>query len=145
MSETKKLSASVIVSAVAAVLAVVAAIAMVMANNASATDATSTLYIVGAVAAAVLAAADAVLVYVTGQKNVLNVILEVAATMLLTIVGIYTITDRILTISGLFSWNTMNTAGWSMFYIAIVACACSVVAAIAVVVSAFLPAGKKQA
>ena len=48
------------------------------------------------------------------------------------------ILSRILLISGLFSWNSMNTAGWKVFYVSVASMVCYVVSIILLIISAFL-------
>lgn len=48
------------------------------------------------------------------------------------------ITERILLISGLFSWNSQNTVGWSVFRATVVAIAAILVASLALIIGAFM-------
>lgn len=57
--------------------------------------------------------------------------------------GVQVVASRVLTISGLFSWNSMDTTGWQMFYAAVVSAAGLVLSAVVLTVGCFLPIAKK--
>ncbi|WP_321971263.1 hypothetical protein [Paratractidigestivibacter sp.] len=65
------------------------------------------------------------------------------AIFLMVYVGVQVVSSRALSISGLFSWNSMDTTGWSMFYAAVASAGCFLVGAILLVVGCFLPIAKK--
>lgn len=65
------------------------------------------------------------------------------AIFLLAYCGIQVVATRALMISGLFSWNSMNTTGWSVFYVAVASAACLVVSAVVLTVGSFLPMVKQ--
>ena len=56
--------------------------------------------------------------------------------------GVKVIGARVILASGLFSWNASNQIGWGVFNSTIVATVLLVVAALVLVVAAFLPAFK---
>ncbi|WP_029232911.1 hypothetical protein [Butyrivibrio sp. VCB2006] len=52
--------------------------------------------------------------------------------------------ERILLIAGLFSYDSVNTVGWQVFYVTAVAIAAFIIAAIVLIIGAFLKTVKNQ-
>lgn len=72
-----------------------------------------------------------------------GIVLAVAvAVFALVFTGVKVIGARVILASGLFSWNASNQIGWGVFNSTIVATVLLVVAALVLVVAAFLPAFK---
>ncbi len=65
------------------------------------------------------------------------------AIFLMVYCGVQVVASRALAISGLFSWNSMDTTGWQMFYAAATSAGCLVVGAVLLVIGCFLPVAKK--
>lgn len=136
----KKSGASTVTDIIAIVLAIAGIVLMFMSNAVSASDAVPTTYAVCIGIGAVCLVVD----IIAGKNNdILSLLLKVAAVILITIPGVYITTDRILTISGLFSWNSMGS-GFTMFYESVASTACCVVSALVVVIGSFMGSGKKK-
>ena len=49
-----------------------------------------------------------------------------------------TVSERILMIAGIFSYNSGDTAGWNVFYVVVASCVCVVLSCVANMVSSFM-------
>lgn len=49
----------------------------------------------------------------------------------------FTVSERILTIAGIFSYNSNNTDGWTVFYFVVASAVCTVLACVASMVASF--------
>ena len=104
----------------------------------------ATLLYAGAAGGAVLALAGGILPLLSfDARGWLGTLCSAGAAFLLAFTAIQAISGRILLISGLYSWNSMNTVGWTTFYLSIGVVACLVAGAVIVVVGSFLPATAK--
>ena len=65
------------------------------------------------------------------------------AIFLMVFCGVQVVASRALAISGLFSWNSMDTTGWQMFYAAATSAGGFVLGAVLLTVACFLPTAKK--
>lgn len=65
------------------------------------------------------------------------------AIFLMVFCGVQVVASRALAISGLFSWNSMDTTGWQMFYAAATSAVGFVLGAVLLTVACFLPTAKK--
>lgn len=65
------------------------------------------------------------------------------AIFLMVFCGVQVVASRALAISGLFSWNSMDTTGWQMFYAAATSAGSFVLGAVLLTVACFLPTAKK--
>ncbi len=65
------------------------------------------------------------------------------AIFLMVYCGVQVVASRALSISGLFSWNSMDTTGWQMFYAAATSAGGFVLGAVLLTVGCFLPAAKR--
>lgn len=126
-------------NAAAAAAGVAGLITLVIGNNISAANRMNEFGVmIGLLMAAVIAAAAAAAVPNIMEKNdLVRSVLSYAAIALYTVVTAKHISARILMISGLFSWNSMNTEGWTVFYIMIASCVCLLVGIIFMIVGAF--------
>ncbi len=93
------------------------------------------LLLVGLVAALALIVCSIVLNQKESGWSVLPVIGSIFA---LVMIAGNMIVQRILLIAGLFSYNAMNTIGWQVFYATVAAAACMLVAAIVMIIGAFV-------
>ena len=136
----KKQGAGFYFQALAAVVAAAAMITMVISSNISIAEALNSLsmYLLEAAAGIVLIL---VAVYSSnrfGNYDYISTIAMMAAVGLFAAVICGMILSRILLISGLFSWNSMNTAGWKVFYVSVASMVYNVVSIILLIISAFL-------
>lgn len=90
-----------------------------------------------AVTAILLAAVAAVAPTRLGNFDWLSTLSMVVSIILLTVVAGRLLNDRILLISGLFSYNSANTAGWQVLYVTVTAAVCFLLAVAALIVGAF--------
>ena len=115
--------------AVAFVLAVVGLVAMIVSSTMSTANALN-----GFVS---LAAGAAIAPTRMGNFDYLGTVSAVAAVALLTVVIGSMLNERILLMSGLFSYNSANTVGWQVFYAMVVAVVCFLAAIICMIIGAF--------
>ncbi|HJD21135.1 MAG TPA: hypothetical protein H9915_04870 [Candidatus Gemmiger faecigallinarum] len=125
--------------AVAFVLAVVGLVAMIVSSTMSTANALNGFVslVAMAVIAAVLAAVAAIAPTRMGNFDYLGTVSAVAAVALLTVVIGSMLNERILLMSGLFSYNSANTVGWQVFYAMVVAVVCFLAAIICMIIGAF--------
>ncbi len=131
---------------VALVLAVAGIVAMVMSSTSGYEFDSMALYL-GLTVASVLLVVVAIYLDFSSAKKGPSPIASIAlgiAIFLLIFSGVQVVGSRALTISGLFSWNSMDTGGWDMFYKAVASAGCLVVSALFLLVGCFLPVAKKN-
>lgn len=140
-----KKGAGLYIDIVAMILAVVGIVVMVLSSTSGYEFDSLPLYlgltIVGVVLVAVAVWSD--LRSVDRGPSLLSMLAIGVAIFLLVFSGVQVVGSRALTISGLFSWNSMDTGGWDMFYKAVVSCVCLVVSSLLLVIGSFLPIAKK--
>ena len=143
----KKLSVGSWLNVIAAVAGIVGVIAMIASNGVStayALKTAGTLTLMG-VCGILLALVAIWSPTKFGNHDFISTIAVVAAVALfMTIVGTM-ILDRILMIAGLFSYNSQNMTGWSVFYATVTSAVALVIACVALIVGAFTPSVKKNA
>ncbi len=133
----------------AAVLGVAGLVTLVIGNNISEANKMNdfafmaTLLVVGIVAVAAAAAVPNFMKMMQKKGDLKRAILAYAAIALYTVVIARHISARILMISGLFSWNSMNTEGWTVFYLMIASCVCLLAGVIFMIVGAFASTERK--
>lgn len=126
------------------VLAVIAAIAamitMVISSNISTADALNSLsaYLLEATAGIALILVSLYSSNRFGNYDYISTIALMGAVAFFSTVICGMILSRVLLISGLFSWNSMNTVGWSVFYVSVASLVCYVVSIVLLIISAFL-------
>lgn len=124
----------------AAVAATAAIITMVISSSISTAEALNSLsvYLLEAVVGIALIL---VAIYSSnrfGNYDYISTIAMMGAVGFFSAVICGMILSRVLLISGLYSWNSMNTVGWSVFYVSVVSMVCYVVSIILLIISAFL-------
>ena len=92
-----------------------------------------------------LVCAATVIPNVMKTNDIVRAVCTYGAIVLYTVVIARHINARILLISGLFSWNSMNTVGWQIFYLMIASCVCLLVGVIFMIVGAFSRVVKENA
>lgn len=132
---------------IAAVAGIVGLIALIVSNNISSAYA---LKNAGAVIAMALGGILLTIVAVWsptkfGNHDFISTIAVIGAIALFSAVIGYMILDRILMIAGLFSYNSQNMVGWSVFYAVITGAAALLIANLVLVIGAFIPSVKKNA
>ncbi len=130
-----------IVNVAAAVLSVVGVVATYVCGTMNADNGLSNLTacLAGGVAGAVLA----VLAGIMAPKNdLVRSVCGLGAIAANMFVLSNLISDRVMLVAGLFSYNSGNTAGWQVFYVTIVAAVALLLASIVVVAGGFMK-GKK--
>lgn len=146
-STTVKKGVGLYLDVIAAVLAVVGIIAMVVSSNMGEGYEFSGLAMcIGLAVVAIALVAVAVYMDTKGADKGPGIVATIAlgvAIFLFVYCGVQVVASRALSISGLFSWNSMDTTGWQMFYAAAVSAGAFVLAAVLLVVGGFLPIAKK--
>ena len=133
-----------ILGALACVLGIAGLITMVISSTMSSGNAlySLTLLVVLAVAGVVLAG----LLFAGPQSwkghAHLSLLSIVGAIALFTVVMGNVISSRVMLVAGLFSYNSGNTAGWSVFYVTVASVICFLVAIVALIVGAFTKPSK---
>lgn len=140
----KKQGTAFYFNVLAAVVGIVALAAMVISSTMTDAYALNSfpLYVLGAAIGVVLIA---VVIYAAnrwGNYDYVGTIAGVAAVALFSAVIGGIIMNRILLISGLFSWNSGNTPGWNVFYASVVSIVCFVVAIVLLIIGSFLKSVK---
>ncbi|MBQ5987150.1 MAG: hypothetical protein IJL59_07770 [Clostridia bacterium] len=143
----KKLSVGSYLNVIAAVAGIVGLIAMIASNGVSSAYAlktAGTLTLMG-VCGILLALVAVWSPTKFGNHDYISTVAVVAAVALfMAIVGTM-ILDRILMIAGLFSYNSQNMTGWSVFYATVTSAVALVIACLALIIGAFTPSVKKNA
>ncbi len=131
---------------VAAILGLAGLILLIINNNISSSYSLSSfgLLATGAVAGIVLS----VVAVITPTTSLGD--LDVVSTLsIMVTVGVYGLiigqmaNERILMISGLFSWNSQNSTAWSVFYMMIASIVCFAVAAVLLIATSFMKTVKE--
>lgn len=139
MMANKKKALGFYLNAVACIAAIIGLVAMVISSTMSTANALNGF--VSLTAMAVIAVVLTIIAVVSPTKNgnfdYLSTISIVAAIALLTVVIGSMLNERILLMSGLFSYNSANTAGWQVFYAMVVAVAGFLVAIVCMIIGAF--------
>lgn len=123
------------INAVAAVLALVALILAFVSH--SMTDANALINI-GTVIAAGIAAVVLLVVTVVLKNEIVGLVGILGAIACNMVVLNYTVSERILMIAGIFSYDSANTDGWNVFYVVVACAVCVVLSCVATMVGAFM-------
>lgn len=145
MAADKKRGLGLYVNAVAVVLAIAGIVAAVMCSTMSADYALGSLglYIAGVVASIALVCLSVWSASRAEDNGSISTIAIAVAVFVLAFVAISMIGARVLLASGLFTWNSGNAIGWSVFYTTVVAAVLLIASAVVLVVGAFMPTFKK--
>lgn len=140
----KKQGAGFYFNALAVVAGLAALIAMVVSSTISQAYALNSfpLFVLGAAAGILLIAAAVYAANRWGNYDYISTLSIVAAVALFSAVIGGIIMNRILLISGLFSWNSANMVGWDVFYASVVSIVCYVVSILLLIVGSFLKSVK---
>lgn len=142
----KKQSVGCYVNIVAAILGIAGLIAMIVCSTMTSAHSFRNLamLVLAAVAAIVLVAVAIYAPNRWGNYDYVSSFSMIAAIALIFYVIGNTISQRIILISGLFSYNSGNTQGWSVFYATLAGWICLILAALLIVVSLFLRSVKEK-
>lgn len=143
----KKLSVGAYLACVAAVAGLVGCIAMVRSSGIATAYKYSGLstMILAAVCGIVLALVSVYTPTKFGNHDYISTFAGVGAVALFSFCVGQMISQRILLAAGLFSYNSQNAVGWSVFYATVVSIVAFLVAILLVIVGEFLPSVKKNA
>ena len=135
----KKLSVGSYFNIVAAILGIVGLIAALICSNMTLTYQLGNMGTIGCFAfvGTVLALASVYLATVFGNADIAG-----TAALLLSIACFAAafgnvLSERILLIAGLFSYDSVNTVGWKVFYVTVVAMAAFLVGCLVLIIGAF--------
>ncbi len=143
----KKLSVGSYLNCIAAIAGIVGLIAMIASNG------VSTAYALKGATGLILMGICGILLALVaiwsptkfGNHDFISTIAIVAAIALfMAIIGTM-ILDRILMIAGLFSYNSQNMTGWSVFNATVTSAVAFVIACVALIIGAFARSVKKNA
>lgn len=140
----KKQSVGFYLNALACILGIAGLIAMIVCSTMTTAYAlhSFTILTVGLVVGILLIAVAAYAPSRFGNYDYLGTVAVLGAIAAFAAVIGNVINDRILLISGLFSYNSGNMIGWSVFYATVASLVCLLVAMLLLVVGAFLKSVK---
>ncbi len=127
----KKISIINIIAAVLALAGVIVAFASHAYSEANQVSNVTLLILAGAVAV-VLSVLPSIV-----KNNIVSLLSPIGAIALMMYVFNMIISERILMIAGIFSYNSQDKVGWNVFYIVVAAAVCLVLACVANIISAF--------
>ena len=144
-NENKRNGVGFFMGAIGLALAVAGAVAVVVCSLVSADYALSNLplYLLGIACAICLEVALRFVKLAGKAKTLVPFIARGVSVFLLARVSLDVITARILLISGLFTWNSGNAVGWTVFSATVVATALLLASAVLLVIGAFVPEKKR--
>lgn len=131
---------------VAAILGIAGLVLLIINNNISTSYSLSSFGLL--TAGAVLGVVLSVVAVITPTTSLGD--LDVVSTLsIMVTVGVYGLiigqmaNERILMISGLFSWNSQNSTAWSVFYMMIASIVCFAIAAVLLIITSFMKTVKE--
>ena len=130
-----------ILSAAAGIVAFIAMVVSSTMNEAYALN-SFPLFVLGAIAGILLIVIAVYAANRWGNYDYVGTLSGVAAVALFSAVIGGIIMNRVLLISGLFSWNSGNTPGWNVFYASVVSIACFVISIVLLIIGSFLKSVK---
>lgn len=135
----KKQSVGACFNIVAAILGIVGIIAACVCSSMTVTYALGNLgtIILLGVLGIILACAAVVLPNIFGNHDICSTIAVCLSIAIFTAAFGQVLAERILLIAGLFSYDSVNTVGWQVFYVTVVSIVSFVVGAIAMIIGAF--------
>lgn len=141
----KKLSVGGYMNVLAAILGVVGTILTIVSGTMSVDNPLSglALIVVAGIVGVVLCLLATVAPTRFGNFDMVGSVSLVAAIALYCYAFGAAVGQRIMLIAGLFSYNSGNTVGWSVFYVSVGAWACLLVGALVLIISGFLKTAKE--
>lgn len=143
----KKLSLGGYLCALAAVLGLVGAVLTIVSGFVSADNPLSNMPVIAAAifAGAVLSALPIVTSARFGNFDLIGSVSIIAAIALYCYAFGAAVSQRVMLIAGLFSFNSGNTAGWNVFYVSVGAWGCLLAGCLMLIISGFLRSAKENA
>lgn len=143
----KKLSFGGYLCALAAILGLVGAILTIVSGTVSADNplANAAMITAAAFAGAVLSALPIFTSTRFGNFDLIGSVSIIAAIALYCYAFGAAVSQRVMLVAGLFSFNAGNTAGWNVFYVSVGAWACLLVGCLVLIISGFLRSAKENA
>lgn len=140
----KKQGTAFYFNALSAVIGIVALIAMIVSSTMTEAYALNSfpLFVLGAIAGVLLIVIAVYAANRWGNYDYVSTVSVIAAIALFSAVMGGIILNRVLLISGLFSWNSGNTPGWNVFYASVVSIVCFVVSILLMIIGSFLKSVK---
>lgn len=140
----KKQGTAFYFNALSAVIGIVALIAMIVSSTMTEAYALNSfpLFVLGAIAGVLLIVIGVYAANRWGNYDYVSTVSVIAAIALFSAVIGGIILNRVLLISGLFSWNSGNTPGWNVFYASVVSIVCFVVSILLMIIGSFLKSVK---
>lgn len=140
----KKQGTAFYFNALSAVIGIVALIAMIVSSTMTEAYALNSfpLFVLGAIAGVLLIVIAVYAANRWGNYDYVSTVSVIAAIALFSAVIGGIILNRVLLISGLFSWNSGNTPGWNVFYASVVSIVCFVVSILLMIIGSFLKSVK---
>ena len=123
------------INAVAAILALAAVILAFVSHSMTEANALINL---GTVIAAGIAAVVLLVATVVVKNDIVGLIGVLGAIACNFVVLNYTVSERILMIAGIFSYDSGNVDGWNVFYVVVASCVCVVLSCVASMVGSFI-------
>jgi len=123
------------INVVAAVLALAAVILAFVSHSMTEANALINL---GTVIAAGVAAVVLLVATVVVKNDIVSLVGILGAIACNMVVLNYTVSERILMIAGIFSYDSANVDGWNVFYVVVASCVCVVLSCVATMVGAFI-------
>lgn len=145
MSAMKKWGPASYVNVLAAILGIAGLISTVLCSTKSSAHAlpTLTMLVVGSVAAILLIGVALWSPAKNGNHDPICAVAVLGAIAIFSVVIGNIISERVILISGLFSYNSGNMVGWSVFYVSVAAIVCYVAAVLLLIVGSFLKSVKE--
>lgn len=140
----KKQGASFYFNVLSTITGIAALIAMVISSTMNEAYALNSfpLFVLGAAAGILLIITAVYAANRWGNYDFVSTFSVVAAIALFSTVIGGIIMNRILLISGLFSWNSGNTPGWNVFYASAVSIICYLISILLIIIGSFLKSVK---
>ena len=142
----KKQSVGAYFNVIAAILGIVGIIAACVCSSMTVTYALGNLGIIimQGVLGIVLACAAVVLPNIFGNHDICSTIAVCVSIALFTAAFGQVLSERILLIAGLFSYDSVNTVGWQVFYVTVVSIAAFIIGALLMIIGAFTRSVKER-
>lgn len=143
----KKQSVGAYFNIIAAILGIVGIVAAAICSNMTVTYALGNLGTIAlfGILGILLAVAGIVLPNIFGNHDILSTVSVLGAIALFTAAFGQVLSERILLIAGLFSYDSVNTVGWQVFYVTVVSIVGFIVGALVLIIGAFTRSVKERA
>lgn len=136
----KKRGAAVYFNVIAAVLGIAGMIAMIVSSSIASAYALSgiPILVIAVILGVYLIVLSLYAFFRWGNHNCVSAVSIIAAIALFICVFGNTVSQRVMMVAGLLTYNSMNTNGWSVFYASVVSWGCFLVVALCLIIGAFL-------